>query len=105
MKITPHNIWTSMVCSGAILCGIAPIGNAALAADDAQSAGRPLSDAGTWLADHGVTPHIMASQLWLGNPSAGTTTNEQQAYTMFFAGADFDLDRMGLIPGGTIHFM
>ncbi|TCL03411.1 carbohydrate porin [Sodalis ligni] len=105
MKITHHNIFTRMLCSGAILCGMVLTSSAALAAGDAESSDRPLSDAGAWLSEHGVTPHIMASQLWLGNPSAGTSTNEQQSYTMFFAGADFDLDRMGLIPGGTVHFM
>lgn len=103
MKITPRNLWQRMLCSGAIACAMMLTNGAAAA--DVESADRPLADTGTWLKEHGVTPHIMVSQLWLGNPSAGTRTGEQSAYTLFFAGADFDLERMGLIPGGSVHFM
>lgn len=93
-----------MLCSGAAACVGMALANGAAAAD-AENTDRPLSETGAWLQEHGVTPHLMVSQLWLGNPSAGTKTDQQQAYTMFFAGADFDLGSMGLIPGGNIHFM
>ncbi|MDX5627577.1 MULTISPECIES: carbohydrate porin [unclassified Brenneria] len=105
MKITHHNMWMRMLSVGVVVSGMMLTNGAAVAADDAEQSGRPLSDAGTWLADRGITPHLFASQLWLGNPSAGTTTDEHQTYTMFFAGADFNLDQMGLIPGGNIHFL
>ncbi|MFS2221473.1 carbohydrate porin [Pantoea sp. B65] len=93
-----------MLNAGVIASGILMANGAAIAANTGSS-GRPLSDVGSWLSDEGITPHIMASQLWLGNPGAGTNTGQHSAYTMFFAGADFDLDHMGLIPGGSVHFM
>ncbi|WP_253073729.1 carbohydrate porin [Kosakonia sp. MUSA4] len=102
MKITPRNIWIRMLFSGALLSGLVSTDAQAVEPDTSEL---PLSDAGAWLKTHGVTPHIMATQFWLGNPSAGTSTNEQQSYTMLFAGADFDLEKMGAIPGGSIHFM
>lgn len=94
-----------MLCSGAILGGLMLTGSGALAGDEAESSSGPLSDVDTKLTEYGVTPHLFVEQFWLGNPSAGTSTNEQQKYTRFFAGADFDLDRMEVIPGGNIHFM
>lgn len=92
-----------MLSAGAIGCGLLLTNSPAVAGE--ENSGRPLSGVGEWLEDYGITPHIVASQLWLGNPNAGTSTGQRQTYTMFFAGADVDLDRVGLIPGGTIHFM
>ncbi|MCL2897290.1 carbohydrate porin [Brenneria tiliae] len=103
MKITHRNIWTGMLSAGVVASGMLLTGAQARAAEPASE--RPLSEAGTWLAEHGVTPHLIVSQLYLGNPSAGTRTDQHETLTMFMAGADFDLDRMGLIPGGSIHFM
>lgn len=105
MKITHHNLWARILSAGVAVSGMVLASGSVVAADDVERSGRPLSETGVWLAEHGVTPHLFASQLWLGNPSAGTSTDEHQAYTMLFAGADFNLDKMGLIPGGNIHYM
>lgn len=93
-----------MLAAGAVMSGIV-ISGGVLAADNEDASGRPLSEAGAWLKENGITPHLIASQLWMGNPSAGVTTDKHEALTMFMAGADFNLDKMNLIPGGQIHFM
>ncbi|MCL2897288.1 carbohydrate porin [Brenneria tiliae] len=103
MNMTFRNIGARMLPVGVIASGMLLTGAQALAAEPEPE--RPLSEAGAWLAEHGVTPHLIASQHWLGNPSAGTRTGQYETMTAFMAGADFDLDRMGLIPGGSIHFM
>lgn len=86
-----------------LVSGIVITNSAAWAADTATQPTQIKTNA--WLTDHGITPHIMLSQLWLGNPSAGTNTHENSSYTMVFAGADLNLDQLDLIPGGSIHFM
>ncbi|TLV10718.1 carbohydrate porin [Klebsiella indica] len=74
-------------------------------ADDNNNDTRPLSDTGKWLTDHGVQLHLMASENWLGSLGAGSITDKRESFTLLTAGADFDLDKMGLIPGGSIHIM
>lgn len=66
---------------------------------------RLFTDAGVWLSENGIRPHLIASQNWLGSIGAGITPDKRQAITMLMAGADFDLDKMGLISGSNIHFM
>ncbi|WP_192458216.1 carbohydrate porin [Musicola keenii] len=65
----------------------------------------PLSETGEWLEQHGVGVHLQASQFYFTNPSAGLQTHESEALTMLLAGADIDLERMNLIPGGKVHFL
>lgn len=72
---------------------------------DSEQNERLLTDAGSWLSGHGITPHLIASQNWLGSINAGITPNKQQSITMLMAGADLDLGRMNFIPGANIHFM
>lgn len=66
---------------------------------------KPLSELGDWLNERGISPYLQASQLYFNNPSAGLQTGKSEALTMFFAGLDFDLEKMSLIPGGKIHFL
>lgn len=104
MKIKEYSVCknvmaSSVIVSSMIFSGITQAG------DNEISSVRPLSEAGVWLNDNGITPHLIASQLWLGNPSTGITTSKHEALTMFMAGADFNLDKMNVIPGGKIHFM
>lgn len=99
MKLPHRYTWMTL---GILLSGMGM--TQSMAAADVTDTESPTK-AETWLTDHGLTPHIMLSQLWLGNPSAGTNTQENSSYTMIFAGADANLDQLHLIPGGTIHFM
>ncbi|MFA7938411.1 carbohydrate porin [Klebsiella oxytoca] len=98
------NIWKTLLCLGVITYG-----SSALASDattNKENSDAPLSGAGAWLKEHGVTPHLYGAQMWIGNPSVGTTSGRQDLnYTLLIGALDADLDKMGLIPGGSIHFV
>lgn len=68
------------------------------------SSGKLLEDQGKWLIDHGISPHLSMTEIYLRNPSAGISTGNHEALTIFAIGGDFDLDKLVGLPGGTVHF-
>ncbi|KAA8554247.1 carbohydrate porin [Pseudomonas marginalis] len=66
--------------------------------------GKLLEAQGKWLNDHGVSPHLSMTEIYLRNPSAGLYTGNHESLTIFAIGADFNLDKLIGLPGGTIHF-
>lgn len=133
MKMTRHNLWVRLLSAGVIIYSViwtkdvvgaentqsvvsmnssrevgTPsyiYGQHSGESENANTQDRPFSDAGHWLQDNGITPHLSVSQFWLGNPGLGIKPNQNQNYTLFYAGADVNLDKMGVIPGATIHFL
>lgn len=63
-----------------------------------------LEDQGKWLNDHGISPHLSMTEIYLRNPSVGLSTGNHEALTIFAVGGDFNLDKLVGIPGGTVHF-
>ena len=68
------------------------------------SSGKLLEEQGQWLNEHGISPHLSMTQIYLRNPSAGLDTGNHEALTLFALGADFNLEKLVGIPGGTLHF-
>ena len=68
------------------------------------ASGKLLEKQGKWLNDHGVSPHLSMTEIYLRNPSVGLDTGNHEALTIFAIGADFNLDKLVGLPGGTIHF-
>ncbi|QKZ04468.1 carbohydrate porin [Pseudomonas eucalypticola] len=68
------------------------------------SSGKLLEEQGKWLNDHGISPHLSMTEIYLRNPSAGLSTGNHEALTLFAIGSDFNLDKLVGIPGGTLHF-
>ncbi|WP_171499423.1 carbohydrate porin [Acinetobacter soli] len=63
-----------------------------------------FSKQGQWLSDHGVSPHVGLTEVYLGNPSVGTQTNNYESLSLISVGADFDLNKIIGLQGGYVHF-
>lgn len=65
---------------------------------------RPLAAQGRWLKDHGISPHIGMTELYLSNPGTGLKTGSTSSVTFFDIGADFDMQEIAGLNGGIVHF-
>lgn len=63
-----------------------------------------FSTQGQWLVDHGITPHLTFTELYFANPEVGVQTGESEAVSIFTVGADFNLEKLIGLSGGTIHY-
>lgn len=66
--------------------------------------GRPFEEQGRGLADHGISPKLDMTQIYLRNPSTGLDTGNHESLTLFGIGADFDMQKLAGIDGGVVHF-
>lgn len=74
-----------------------------LAAQSARADG-PLAGVAKQLEDAGVTPSLFTWNIYTNNLAVGPRTYQSSLSTNVAAGADFDLNKLIGIPGGTFHF-
>lgn len=78
-------------------------GGLLLAAQTAHADG-PLASYAKELEDLGITPSLFTWNIYTNNVSVGPREGQGSLSTNVAAGADFDLNKLIGIPGGTFHF-
>ncbi len=64
----------------------------------------PLYDVGTFLLDHGVDFHPFYVDHFFANPTAGAVPGQTYNLGAFEFNADFNLQKLVVLPGGFVHF-
>jgi porin len=64
----------------------------------------PLSATGDALSAHGISPRLLMTNLYVTNPSTGTSTGNWADYFTVFFGADIDLQKFVGLPNAQLHF-
>ncbi len=71
--------------------------------EHAQKGRAPLADVAASLKDAGITPQLFMWDIYANNVSVGPRQGKSSLSTNIAVGADFDMDKIVGIPGGTFH--